>query len=260
MPKTNTKVNPFNMSALTQDAFRTLRMNISFSGGDKDISTIAVTSAVPNEGKTSVSIGLGIAMAEAGRRTLIIDCDCRKPAVGNRLKIRPEKDWLDILYSNASVEEAVVETSCPRLFFLDVKPGLAHAVELLSSYRFWKMVDTLKEHFGFIIFDTPPVGAFIDAAVIAEHADGTFMVINAGSKEIRLIKASIEQLKKSGGNLLGVVLNKVKISRASSYYKYGDYYYRNNGNSKKKTNTKNNATIDTSFKSSWDNYNSKNKQ
>ena len=68
MPKTNTKFNPLNMSALTQDAFRTLRMNISFSGGDKDISTVAVTSTVPNEGKTSVSIGLGIAMAEAGQK------------------------------------------------------------------------------------------------------------------------------------------------------------------------------------------------
>lgn len=260
MAKTSTTINPLNMSALTQDAFRTLRMNISFSGGDKDISTVAVTSAVPNEGKTSISIGLGIAMAEAGRRTLIIECDCRKPAVGNRLKIRPEKNWLDILYHNVSIEEAVVETSCPRLFFLDVQPGLAHSVELLSSYRFWKMVNRLQEHFGFIIFDTPPVGAFIDAAVIAEHTDGTFMVISAGSKEIRLVRAAIEQLKKSGGNLLGVVLNKVKISRASSYYKYGDFYYRNNGDSKKKTSTKTDATKTTSFQNSWDNYNNKSKQ
>jgi len=253
--KISTAFNPLNMSALTQDAFRTLRMNISFSGGDKDIQTVAVTSAVPNEGKTSVSIGLGISMAEAGRRTLIVECDCRKPAVGNRLKIRPEKTWLDILYHNVPMEEAIVQTSCPRLYFLDVEPGLVHSIELLSSYRFWKMVENLKAQFGFIIFDTPPVGAFIDAAVLAEHTDGAVMVINAGSKEVRLLKASIEQLKKSGGNFLGVVLNRVKMSRTSSYYRYGGYYYRNKDGAKKQKNHREDTAGTSSFQSDWAHYN-----
>jgi len=255
--KTSKTFNPLTMSALTQDAFRTLRMNISFAGGDKDIQNVVVTSAIPNEGKTSVSIGLGVAMAEAGRRTLIVECDCRKPAVGNRLKIRPEKTWLDILYHNVPIEEAVVETDCPRLFFLDVEPGLVHSIELLSSHRFWRMVGSLQEQFGFIIFDTPPVGAFIDAAVLAEHADGTFMVINSGSKEVRLLRNSIEQLKKSGGNFLGVVLNKVKISRTSSYYRYGDYYYRDKGSSKKQTGFKDSTKETYSFQNDWDQYNDK---
>jgi len=253
--KINTTFNPLNMSALTQDAFRTLRMNISFSGGDKDIQNVVVTSAVPNEGKTSVSIGLGVAMAEAGRRTLIVECDCRKPAVGNRLKIRPEKTWLDILYHNVPIEEAVVETSCRRLFFLDVEPGLVHSIELLSSHRFWEMVKDLKDHFGFIIFDTPPVGAFIDAAILSEHADGTFMVINAGSKEVRLLRNSIEQLKKSGGNFLGVVLNKVKVSK-SSYYQYGGYYYRDKSKPQKQSGSKENARRTSSFQRDWNQYNS----
>ena len=234
MAKINTTFNPLNMSALTRDAFRTLRMNISFAGGDKDIQSVVVTSAVPNEGKTSVSIGLGVAMADAGRRTLIVECDCRKPSVGNRLKIRPEKTWLDILYHNVPIEEAVAETAYPHLFFLDVEPGLVHSIELLSSHRFWKMVDGLKEQFGFIIFDTPPVGAFIDAAILSEHADGTLMVVTAGSKEVRLLKNSIEQLKKSGGNSLGVVLNKVKVTK-SSYYQYGGYYYSDKSKPKKQS-------------------------
>lgn len=258
MAKNSAAFNPLNMTALTQDAFRTLRMNISFSGGDRDIQTVAVTSAVPNEGKTSVSIGLGVAMAEAGRRTLIVECDCRKPAVGNRLKLRPERTWLDILYHNIPIEEAVVETACPRLFFLDVEPGLVHSIELLSSYRFWRMVESLKEQFGFIIFDTPPVGAFIDAAVLAEHTDGTLMVVNSGSKEVKLVKASIEQLKKAGGNFLGVVLNKVKVSRTSSYYRYGDYYYRDKGGAKKQTGFKDSSKESSSFQNDWDQYNGKN--
>lgn len=238
--KANT-FNPMNMSVLTQDAFRTLRMNVIFSGGEKDIQTLVVTSSVPNEGKTSVSIGLGIAMAESSRRTLIIDCDCRKPSVGNQLQLRPEKTWLDVLYNNVPVERAIVETGCPGLYFLDVEPGIAHSIEQLAGYRFQKMVEGLKDQFGFIIFDTPPVGAFIDAAALAEHADGAIMVISSGSQEIRLLRASIEQLKKAGANFLGIVLNKVKVSRTSSYYRYGDYYYRGKGTSsakKERTNKK----------------------
>jgi len=218
--------NPVNMSVLTQDAFRTLRMNIAFSGQEKDIQTLVVTSSVPKEGKTSVSIGLGIAMAESGRRTLIIDCDCRKPSVGNRLRIRPEKTWLDVLYNHIPVDQAIVETQCPRLYFLDVEPGIAHSIEQLSGFRFRKMVEGLRDNFGFIIFDTPPIGAFIDAATLAGYADGTIMVISSGNQEVRLLKSSLEQIQKAGANFLGVVLNKVRISKASSYYKYGDYYYR----------------------------------
>ena len=88
------------------------------------------------------------------------------------------------------------------------------------------MVEGLRDKFGFIIFDTPPVGAFIDAATLAGYADGTIMVISSGNQEIRLFKSSLEQLQKAGANFLGVVLNKVRLSKASSYYKYGNYYYR----------------------------------
>lgn len=220
--------NPLNMSALTRDAFRTLRMNISFSGGDKDVKTLVVTSAVPNEGKTSVSIALGISMAESMKNTLIIECDCRRPSVGNRLKLRPEHNWIDVIYRQSQMQDAVVPTSCPNLYFLDAEPGLVHSVELLSSGRFWEMVETAKQQFDFIILDTPPLGSFIDAAVLAEHADGAILIVNSGSREVRLLKETTEQLKKANARILGVVLNRINAHQ-SSYYRYGDYYYREHG-------------------------------
>lgn len=217
--------NPLNMSALTRDAFRTLRMNISFSGGDQDVKTLVVTSTVPNEGKTSVSIALGVSMAESMRNTLIIECDCRRPSVGNRLKLRPENNWIDVIYRQAKLEDAIVQTSCPNLYFLDAEPGLVHSVELLSSGRFWEMVEIAKQQFDFVILDTPPLGSFIDAAVLAEHADGAILVVNSGSREVRLLKETTEQLKKANARILGVVLNRIN-AHTSSYYRYGDYYYR----------------------------------
>ncbi len=229
MAKTNASFNPLNMSAVMQDAFRTLRMNVSFSGGDNDIQSVVVTSAIPSEGKTSVSVGLGVAMAEAGRRTLLIECDCRRPAVGNRIKLRPALNWLDVLYRGVPLDEAIVETACPGLCFLDAEPELAHSIEQLSSVRFRKMVEDLKKQFGFIIFDTPPLGSFIEAATLSKLADGTILVVTSGSKEVRLLKQTVEQIKKAQANLLGVVLNKVHANHTSYYYKYGDYYYRNQG-------------------------------
>ena len=230
MDRKEGKFNPLNMAELTRDAFRTLRMNISFSGGDKDVKTLVVTSTVPSEGKTSVSVGLGISMAESMKNTLIIECDCRRPSVGSRLKLRPSVNWIDVLYQHGTLEEAIVPTSVPNLYFLDAEPGLVHSVELLNSGRFREMVEKIKEHFDFIIFDTPPLGSFIDAAVLSEHADGAIIVINSGSREIRLLKEIVEQLKKANARILGVVLNRVNAHH-SGYYKYGDYYYRNQGKS-----------------------------
>ena len=225
------RFNPINMNELTRDAFRTLRQNISFSGGDEDVKTVVVTSSVPNEGKTSVSIGLGISMAESMKNTLIIECDCRRPSVGNRLKLRPKTNWIDVIYQHESLESAIVPTDVKNLYFLDAEPGLVHSVEFLSSGRFWDMVERIKKSFDFIIFDTPPLGSFIDAAVLSKRADGVVIVVSSGSREIRLLKEIIEQLKKANAKMLGVVLNRVNSHR-SSYYRYGDYYYRNQGKHK----------------------------
>lgn len=223
--KNGSSFNLLNMSALTRDAFRSLRMNISFSGGDKDVRTLVVTSAVPNEGKTSVAIALGISMAEAMKNTLLIECDCRRPDIGNRLKLRPESNWIDVIYRQAQLQDAIVPTYCPNLYFLDVEPGLVHSVELLSSARFWEMIEQIKEQFDFIILDTPPLGPFIDAAVLGERSDGTILVVNSGSREIRLHKEAVAQLKKANAHVLGVALNRVN-PRQSNYYRYDDYYYR----------------------------------
>lgn len=223
MAKRKNSFNPLKMSALTRDAFRTLRMNINFSGGDKDVKTLVVTSAVPSEGKTTVTIGLGVSMAESMKNTLIIECDCRHPSVGNRLKLRPKDSWIDVLYQQAKLEDAIVPTNCSNLYFLDAEPGLAHSVEFLNSGRFRDMIEEAKEHFDFIIFDTPPLGTFIDAAVLAERADGVIVVVESGTRELRLLGETVDQLKKANARILGAVLNQVS---AHHQHRYGSYYYQ----------------------------------
>ncbi len=228
---------PFAMNAVTADAFRSLRANVTFAGGDQDIQTIVITSAVPHEGKTSITLGLGIAIARSGKKVLLVECDCRMPALGNRMKIHPKKTWVDVIYKEAELGEAIAPTKVKGMFFLDTSLGMAHSLELLSSQRFWNMIERLKQYYDYILFDTPPVSSFIEAAVVADHTDGSVLVVKNGSKEIRAIQQACEQMKKAKARLLGIVLNQTD-PKHSSYYRYGGYYYYSSDGTKKRVHSR----------------------
>lgn len=203
----------------TQDAFRTLRTNIYFSSADKEIRTIVVTSADPKEGKSTVSVHLAMAMAESGKKVLLFEADCRQPMIGNYLGIRPKVSWLHMLYEPEQKKNAIVPTNQKNLFFLDAEAQITHPVEIMSSKKFALMVETLSAEYDAIIFDTPPVGSFIEAAVLAERMDGTLLVINVGKVEVKREQQVVAQLKKANANILGAVLNGVRAT-----HNYSGYY------------------------------------
>ena len=217
----------FNSAPAVRNAIKTLRTNIQFSSIDSEIKTLVITSAQQDEGKTTIAIFLGIAMAEAGKRTLIVNADCYKPNLGYKLGRMNAKSWLDLLYGKATMEEVITPTEQKGLYFMDTEPELATPVELIGSNRFSAMIDDLKTSFDMIIFDTPPLGAFIEAALLASKAEGTILLFSLGEVDKRKAQEVIEQLKKANAKILGVVLNKVHIAD-DNYYRYY------NGNKKKK--------------------------
>ncbi len=234
---------PFAMNAVTADAFRSLRANVTFSGGDNDIQTVVITSSIPHEGKTSVTLGLGVSLARSGKKVLLVECDCRMPALGNRLKLYPKKTWVDVIYKEAELAEAITPTRAKDLYFIDTSANMVHSLELLSSQRFWNMIERIKPHYDYILFDTPPVSSFIDAAVVADHTDGSIIVVENGSKEIRATQQACEQMRKAKARLLGIVLNKTD-PKHSSYYRYGGYYYYGSDGTKKPVHIRN-ADVET---------------
>ena len=219
-----------------QDAIKTLRTNIRFSSVDKPIKTIVMTSVLPHEGKTTISSFLGIAMAEIGQRTLIIECDCRRPVLKSYFGIRPQYGIMDVLRREVSAENAIVHTQQQGLDVLS-STVLANPVEILGSERMQTIINELKTVYDVIVLDTPPLGSFIEAAVLASKADGTVLVMEQGCAQIERAKAVVVQLEKAKANILGVVLNNVEMSD-SDYY-YSDYYYRGTKKKLKKTSDEN---------------------
>lgn len=220
-----------------RDSVKTLRANIQFASLNKEIKTVALTSVIPSEGKTTLSCFLGISVAETGKKTVIVECDYRHPMVARNFGVEGERKK-----SNESdgkkIDASLKKTSVDNLWVLDMKCKINNPVELICSEAYSNMVKKLREDFDFVIFDTPPLGAFIDAAHISTLADGTVLVIRQGQVERRAAKDVLEQLKKANANVIGAVINNVKVKKVGYYYNYYHYYtsryYSQRDNKKKK--------------------------
>ncbi len=220
-----------------QEAFSTLRTNIQFSSVDKPIRTLVFTSALPAEGKTTVALAFGISMADAGKKTLLVEMDCHRPMLGNRLNKRPKHNWMNVICNNISAAEVVVPTKIKNLYFMDVEPQMTHIAEVIGSNKFGALLEELKNEFEMVIFDTPPLGQFIEAAVLANRVDGTVLVIRTGMVDQKKEREVITQLEKASARILGVVLNGVKVDN-NGYY----HYYNSERRSKSKKTGKRTAT------------------
>ncbi|MBE6784066.1 MAG: CpsD/CapB family tyrosine-protein kinase [Ruminococcaceae bacterium] len=206
------------------EAIKTLRSNIKFSGIDNPIKTIVITSSIPGEGKSTISHFLAIEMAKAGNKTLIVECDLRRPTQGNLFKVRPKKGLTKYLSGDCTLEEAAAVTNTENLYFLDVDSKVVNPVEMLGSERFKKAMEEMREKFDIVIFDTLPLTSFIEGALVAANADATIMVIRAGYTPQRAIMGSLDQLEKANANIIGTVLNGIEESASGQYYGY--YKYR----------------------------------
>ncbi len=209
-----------------RDAIKTLRTNISFSSMDKEIKTIVITSVTPHEGKSTLAVFLGLAMAESLQHTLLVECDLRRPMLQNYLKLRPQYSLVDVLSKRVGDDLAVMPTKVKYLDLLSAVV-LANPVEILGSVRFQTLIDELKTKYDVIIFDTPPLGTFIEPAILASKSDGTVIVLQSGATDAAEAQAVVAQLEKAKARILGVVLNGVEASG-------GDYYYYSNSEDGKK--------------------------
>lgn len=212
-----------------KEVFRTLRTNIQFSGVENRV--IAITSCTPDDGKSTITFNLALALAEAGKKTLLLDADMRKSVLPTRLQLEGELQGLSHLLSGQlSVTDVLYGTNIKNFFIMPTGVFPSNPTELLGNGRFEKLLTALRNTFDYIIIDTPPLGNVIDAAVIASNADGSILVLAADNSGRVEAKSVVEQLKSANKNILGVVLNKVDIKK-NGYYgrKYSGYYGKKYG-------------------------------
>ncbi|SHH68115.1 polysaccharide biosynthesis tyrosine autokinase [Clostridium grantii] len=225
-----------NPSSIAAEGFRTLRTNIQYSSIDKKIRTIVVTSAGQGEGKTQVSGNLALTMANLEKKTIIIDCDMRRPNVHRKFRISNEIGLSDILSEQAEFEE-VVHSYDKHLCVIPSGPMPPNPAEMLNSIKMKFFIEKLKNDFDYIILDTPPVIPVTDAQVIANEADGVILVVASNEADKDAVVRAKELLLKVRANILGVVLNKIEFSKGKGYWYNYEYYY-SYGSSNKHKNTK----------------------
>ena len=201
----------------TAEALKTLRTNLLFSS--ETVQVVGVTSFSASEGKSSISFQLAAALAQTGKQVLLMDADLRKSVLQSRLKVREKLHGLSHYLSGlANVNETLAQTDVPGLYIMFAGARVPNAAELLGGGRFKKLIPALKDVFDYVIVDAAPLGQVIDCAVMAPELDGTVIVIDATHNSYKLIRRIHSQLERSGGKVLGVILNRVDFSDKSGYY------------------------------------------
>lgn len=207
-------------AAVVQNAAKTLLANVRFASVDKPVKSLVLTSSVPNEGKSTVAYQLAQAMASGGNRTLLIECDMRRRSLADMIGVRARYGIYAVLSGQVELADAVVPTQHANLSFLDCEPHIPNPADLLASKRFLHLVGTVTADYDYIVFDTPPIGTFVDAAVIAAIVDATVLVVRERFAKRAEVLGAYEQLKKADANVIGVVMNMVEAESSEYYYAY----------------------------------------
>lgn len=225
------------------EAYRSLRTNLTFASPDAPLQTLVVTSALPEDGKSTSAANLAIALAQQGHGVLLVDGDLRRGHLEKVMRQRREPGLSNLLVGQSNVSDAIRKVDAGEgaaLSFLPAGPHPPNPAELIGSSRMGVLLDRLKEHYDYVIVDSPPLTLVTDAALLGAKADGVLIVARANVTEKGALTYATDQLRKVRAHVVGAVLNDVDFRRdyryGSSYGKYGysyrSYYGTENGGTK----------------------------
>ncbi len=223
--------------SIASEAFRSLRTNVLFSSADQTPRVLLISSSLLQEGKTVTAVNLATAMAQAGSRTVILDCDMRQPTIHKAFGFSREKGLSNVLTGSLAVGEACLPTGVDNLAIIPSGPIPPNPSELLGSEGMSRLLQTLKEDYERIVIDSPPLTAVTDASLLAQKADGVVLVVRAFVTSKQAVKVGLEQLRNVGAKVLGVAFNSIDMDKEGAYYSsyyYSYYYYAADGKKKRK--------------------------
>ncbi|MET0933762.1 MAG: polysaccharide biosynthesis tyrosine autokinase [Mycetocola sp.] len=200
------------------EEFRRIRSSLRFASASHDIRSVAVTSSIPGEGKSTVSTNLALTLAETGARVVIVDADLRRPSVADVLSVEPYVGLTNVLVDKISVEEVVHQWGRTTLDVLAAGEVPPNPAELLASTRMKDLIASLSRLYDFVIVDTAPVLSVADATVIAQQVDATIMVVDSRSVRRAQLMQSVAALERAGAHVAGVVLNRVPATQRQDPY------------------------------------------
>lgn len=203
---------------------RTLRTNLLFLSAERKLKTILITSALPEEGKTTIAVQTGITLASAGGRTVLIEADMRRPRLAPTLGIKGDRGLSTFLANrDVDVGDVVQDTHIPNLDAIVCGLIPPNPAELLNSLRLNQLIARLHERYDMVIIDSPPVNAVSDALVMASRVDGVLLVAKSKRTTAEALRTAYASLLNVDAPVIGTVLNDIHRS-TFGYYRKGKYY------------------------------------
>lgn len=211
--------------SLSAEAFRTIRTGIMLSSADTPPKLIMITSAKQEEGKTTVSLNLSCALAQATGKTIIIEADLRRPKFSKNFPfLLGAPGIVDYLTGQSALDQVIYPAGSENLFIIPAGSLPPNPAELVGSQKMMELLGFLKSRFDYVLVDTPPLIPVADALMISRMVDGVLLVIRSNSTERHLAREASIRLKQVGAKILGVVLNRVNARSGSYYAYYGNTY------------------------------------
>jgi len=218
------------------ESYRALRTSLLLTSLGAPPKVILVTSALPQEGKTTTSLNCSIVLAQKGSRVLLIDADLRRPSVHKTLGMGPRTGLSNVLTGSASLQSATVRSSVLQtLFVLPAGTPPPNPAELLASSNMADILSELRGQYDHIVIDTPPTLSVTDAVILSPRADTVVLVIRSGQTTKQALRRARDILVRVNARVSGVLLNAADLSSPDYYYyyeyqgKYGNRYYRTEG-------------------------------
>ena len=208
--------------SIASDAYKSLRTMIKYTKVDQDSKSFLITSSVPAEGKSLTALNLAGSFAQARKRTVLLDCDLRKPRVHSMFNHKRVPGFTDYIVAKASYEEIIRNTGFEDLQYISAGTIPPNPTEILDSRGMKSFISRLKEDFDIIIIDSAPVATIADSVILSRIVDETILVALANFTEGEMLKKTVDTLSKlDNSTFTGVLLNKFNLRK-----NYGSYYYK----------------------------------
>ncbi len=203
------------------EAFRSLYTNIRLLSSKRTIQSLAISSAIPGDGKTTVAVYLAKTAAAIGQRVLLIDTDLRRPQLHTRLELPNTQGLSDIIVAEVNLQDAIQKIPLEENFFvLTAGQSLSDPIRLLSSDKMQYLMDQVSAQFDLVIYDTPPLLGLGDGNLIAAKAEGTILVVGIEKTDRSLVIKAFDELKIARASVLGIVANGIKTEATHAYCVY----------------------------------------
>jgi capsular exopolysaccharide synthesis family protein len=214
----------FGLESPLATEYRRLFQNLRRVATDSELKSILITSAVTGEGKSTIASLLALTAARKNNRTLLLDCDVRRPTIHRMFGLERLQGLVEIVQDGLAFKSAIKKTSLEHLDIITAGKVTPHPSELFNSQAVDALIRELKFYYDYLIIDSPPVIPVSDPMLLSQSTDGVLMAIKAGSTAREVVRRAVEIMQGNHANLLGVVLNNASNS-LPYYYDYSHYHY-----------------------------------